>query len=259
VKEAPGSNEPGASVLVPCKPYSGGAARINAASTPAAIASARTDNETGGGLSPSQFAEKVAISFSSTSKTSMRGHDKHQESMFSYISPEKRVPPGHPLRRVREMVDVAFQEMSAEFAQLYSRSGRLSIAPEKLLRALLLQCFYSVRSERMLMEQMQYNLLFRWFVGLGMDDEVWDVTVFTKNRERLLEGEIAGRFFDRVMEPAREAGLLSDEHFTVDGTLIVEMCPSRLPSQTGDQPLPLCTPVLLRTMTTRRHALRSLK
>jgi len=116
----------------------------------------------------------------------MRGHDKHQESMFSYISPEKRVPPGHPLRRVREMVDVALQEMSAEFAQLYSRSGRLSIAPEKLLRALLLQCFYSVRSERMLMEQMQYNLLFRWFVGLGMDDEVWDVTVFTKNRERLL-------------------------------------------------------------------------
>jgi transposase len=140
--------------------------------------------------------------------------------MFSYISPEKRVPPGHPLRRVREMVDVALREMSAEFAQLYSRSGRPSIAPEKLLRALLLQCFYSVRSERMLMEQMQYNLLFRWFVGLGMDDEVWDVTVFTKNRERLLEGEIAGRFFDRVMEPAREAGLLSDEHFTVDGTLI---------------------------------------
>src|SRR5262252_9100045 len=107
----------------------------------------------------------------------------------------------------------------------------------------------------MLMEQMQYNLLFRWFVGLGMDDEVWDVTVFTKNRERLLEGEIAGRFFDRVMEPAREAGLLSDEHFTVEETLIVEMCPSCLPSQTGDQPLPLCTPVLLRTMTTRRHAL----
>src|SRR5215471_20393056 len=112
----------------------------------------------------------------------MRGHDKHQESMFSYISPEKRVPPGHPLRRVREMVDVALQEISAEFAQLYSRSGRLSIAPEKLLRALLLQCFYSVRSERMLMEQINYSWLFRWFVGLDMDEPVWNHAVFSKNR-----------------------------------------------------------------------------
>ena len=150
----------------------------------------------------------------------MRGHDEHQENMFSYVSPERRVPRDHPLRRVREMVDLALKELSPEFVQLYSRYGRPSIAPEKLLRALLLQCFYSVRSERMLMEQLQYNLLFRWFVGLNMDEEVWDVTVFTKNRERLLEGEIAEKFFQRVIEPARQRGLLSDEHFTVDGTLI---------------------------------------
>jgi transposase len=150
----------------------------------------------------------------------MRGHDQQQESMFSYLSPEQRVPRDHPLRRVRQMVDVALKEMSLQFAELYAPQGRPSIAPEKLLRALLLQCFYSVRSERLLMEQLHYNLLFRWFVGLNMDEEVWDVTVFTKNRERLLAGEVAGKFFDRVIEPARQGGLLSDEHFTVDGTLI---------------------------------------
>jgi transposase len=140
--------------------------------------------------------------------------------MFSYVSAEKRVPQDHPLRRVREMVDAALVEMSLELAQMYSRYGRPSIAPERLLRALLLQCFYSVRSERLLMEQMQYNLLFRWFVGLTMDEEVWDVTVFTKNRERLLEGEVAVKLFERVLELARSKGLLSDEHFSVDGTLI---------------------------------------
>lgn len=143
-----------------------------------------------------------------------------QEGMFSYVSAEKRVPQDHPLRRVRALVDAALKEMSPQFGALYSRYGRPSIAPEKLLRALLLQFFYSVRSERLLMEQLQYNLLFRWFVGLTMDDEVWDVTVFTKNRERLLEGEIAGKFFEQVIEPAKRQGLLSDEHFTVDGTLI---------------------------------------
>lgn len=140
--------------------------------------------------------------------------------MFSYVSAEKRVPVDHPLRRVREMMEAALAEMSPELAQMYSRYGRPSIAPERLLRALLLQCFYSVRSERLLMEQLQYNLLFRWFVGLTMDEEVWDVTVFTKNRERLLEGEVAGKFFERVLELARAKGLLSDEHFSVDGTLI---------------------------------------
>ena len=150
----------------------------------------------------------------------MRGHDEQQESMFSYISPEKRVPSDHPLRRLRTMVDAALAEMSPQFARLYSRYGRPSIAPEKLLRALLLQVLYSVRSERLLREQLSYNLLFRWFVGLSMDDEVWDATVFTKNRERLLEGEIAEGFFEQVVEQARRQGLLSDEHFTVDGTLV---------------------------------------
>src|SRR5713226_9623352 len=150
----------------------------------------------------------------------MRGHDEHQDSMFSYVSPEKRVPRDHPLRRVRAMVDVALEQMSPQFAELYSRYGRPSIAPEKLLRALLLQFFYGVRSERLLMEQLEYNLLFRWFVGLSMDEQVWDVTVFTKNRERLLEGEIAEKFMERVIEPAKQQGLLSDEHFTVDGTLL---------------------------------------
>lgn len=140
--------------------------------------------------------------------------------MFSYISTEKRVPQDHPLRRVRALVDVALKQMSPQFAELYSRYGRPSIAPEKLLRALLLQCFYGVRSEGLLMEQLEYNLLFRWFVGLTMEDDVWDASVFTKNRERLLDGEIAQKFFEQVLEPAKQQGLLSDEHFTVDGTLI---------------------------------------
>lgn len=150
----------------------------------------------------------------------MRGHDEHQESMFSYISPEKRVPSDHPLRPLRAMVDAALKQMSPRFGRLYSRYGRPSIAPEKLLRALLLQVLYSVRSERLLMEQLGYNLLFRWFVGLNVDEEAWDATVFTKNRERLLEGEIAEGFFEQVVEQARRQGLLSDEHFTVDGTLV---------------------------------------
>lgn len=140
--------------------------------------------------------------------------------MFSYISPEKRVPLEHPLRRVRAMTDAALREMSPQFGELYSHYGRPSIAPERLLRALLLQALYSVRSERLLMEELNYNLLFRWFVGLNVDDEVWDVTVFTKNRERLLEGEIAEVFFQQVLAQADGHGLLSDEHFTVDGTLI---------------------------------------
>ena len=151
---------------------------------------------------------------------SLRGHDEQQAGMFSYISPEKRVPQDHPLRRIRAMIDAALQEISPRFERLYSSVGRPSIAPEKLLRALLLQAFYSVRSERLLMEQLNYNLLFRWFVGLNVDDEVWDVTVFTKNRERLLEGDIAKAFFDQVVAQAAKRGLLSDEHFTVDGTLI---------------------------------------
>ncbi len=148
----------------------------------------------------------------------MRGQDCKQEAMFSYLSPEKRVPAEHPLRLVRAMVDTVLEEMSPWFAKMYADVGRPSIAPERLLRALLLQIFYSVRSERLLMEQLDYNLLFRWFVGLAMDEPVWNHAVFSKNRERLLNETIAEAFFQRVLGLAKP--YLSDEHFTVDGTLI---------------------------------------
>jgi len=150
----------------------------------------------------------------------MRGSDEQDSWMFSYISAEKRVPKDHPLRGIRTMVDVVLGELSPRFDGLYAKTGRPSVAPEKLLRALLLQVLYSVRSERLLMEQLDYNLLFRWFVGLSMDDAIWDATVFSKNRDRLLEGDIARAFFERVLCHARAQGLMSDEHFTVDGTLI---------------------------------------
>ncbi len=148
----------------------------------------------------------------------MRGDDDQQEGMFSYISPEKRVPADHPLRPLRKVVDEILKEMSPKFQKLYSKVGRPSIAPERLLRSLLLQIFYSVRSERMLIEQLQYNLLFRWFVGMEMDETVWNHAVYSKNRERLLNEEIAESFFQRVLERAKP--YMSDEHFTVDGTLI---------------------------------------
>ena len=148
----------------------------------------------------------------------MRGEDEKQDAMFSYVSPEERVPQDHPLRPIRAMVDQVLKEMSPQFARLYANVGRPSIAPERLLRVLLLQIFYSVRSERLLMEQLDYNLLFRWFVGLQMDEAVWNHAVFSKNRERLLNEEIADAFFRRVLKMARP--YLSDEHFTVDGTLI---------------------------------------
>ena len=150
----------------------------------------------------------------------MRGDDLNQSWMFSYLSAEERVPIDHPLREIRRMTDEALLELSGRFGEMYSPLGRPSIAPEKLMRALLLQVFFTIRSERMLMEQMQYNLLFRWFVGLNMDDPVWDVTVFSKNRERLLKGEVAQAFFEAVVKQAYDRGLLSDEHFTVDGTLL---------------------------------------
>jgi transposase len=148
----------------------------------------------------------------------MRGDDNLQEGMYSYISPEKRVPADHPLRPIRKIVDEILKEMSPKFQKLYSDVGRPSIAPERLLRSLLLQIFYSVRSERMLIEQLQYNLLFRWFVGMEMDETVWNHAVYSKNRERLLNEEIAESFFQRVLERAKP--YMSDEHFTVDGTLI---------------------------------------
>jgi transposase len=150
----------------------------------------------------------------------MRGDDRQPDALFSYIQLEQRIAADHPLRPIREMVDTVLRELSLEFARLYPKIGRPSIPPEKLLRALLVQVLYSIRSERQLMEQLDYNLLFRWFVGLSMDDATWDVTVFTKNRERLLKGDIARAFFERVVAQAQVRHLLSTEHFTVDGTLI---------------------------------------
>jgi len=150
----------------------------------------------------------------------MRGEDLQQHELFSYGSLEDRIPANHPLRPIRAMVDEALENLNARFDAIYPEEGRKSIAPERLLRALLLQMLYSIRSERMLMEQMEYNLLFRWFVGLSADEPVWHPTVFTKNRDRLLEGVVAEEFFSLIVEQARRQRLLSDEHFTVDGTLI---------------------------------------
>jgi transposase len=149
----------------------------------------------------------------------MRGDDAQlQPGMFSYIALEDRIPTSHPLRAVRQLVDVVLAEMSPEFDGLYAEGGRRSIPPERLLRALLLQVFYSIRSERVLIEQLDYNLLFRWFVGLAMDDPVWNHAVFSKNRDRLLNQEMARSFFARIKQQA--VTLMSDDHFTVDGTLI---------------------------------------
>src|SRR5688572_8120001 len=150
----------------------------------------------------------------------MRGADEQPGSMFSYVSLEERVPQDHPLRAIRRITDRALEQLSPRFGALYVHVGRPSIPPEKLLRALLLQALYTIRSERQLMEQLDYNLLFRWFVGLGMDDAVWVPTTFTKNRDRLLDGDIAAAFFSAVLQQAKTARLLSDEHFTVDGTLL---------------------------------------
>src|ERR1700689_479144 len=148
----------------------------------------------------------------------MRGDERIQDGMFSYVSLEQRVPQDHPLRAIRKLTDAVLRTLSPEFDALYADSGRPSIAPEYILRALLLQVFYSVRSERLLVEQIDYNLLFRWFVGLGMDDAVWNHAVFSKNRDRLLTSDVAQQFFAEVNKHARR--FMSDEHFTVDGTLI---------------------------------------
>ena len=150
----------------------------------------------------------------------MRGEDLQQHDLFSYGSLEERVPADHPLRPIRAMVDEALNGLSARFDEIYGEDGRRSIPPERLLRALLVQMLYSVRSERLLMEQLEYNLLFRWFVGLSANEPVWHPTVFTKNRDRLLNGAVSEEFFTLVVEQARQGKLLSDEHFTVDGTLI---------------------------------------
>ena len=150
----------------------------------------------------------------------MRGTDHQQSHMFSYLSPEARVRKDHPLRAIRAMVDEVLRALSPQFDGMYAREGRPSIAPEKLLRGQLLQMLYSIRSERLLMEEIDYSMLFRWFVGLNLDEDVWDPTVFTKNRDRLLEAEVAKQFLAQVVEQGRAKGLTSDEHFTVDGTLL---------------------------------------
>jgi transposase len=148
----------------------------------------------------------------------MRGDERVQDGMFSYVTLEQRVPADHPLREIRALTDGVLQSLDSEFAKLYAATGRASIAPEYMLRALLLQAFYSIRSERQLVEQLDYNLLFRWFVGLGMDDAVWNHAVFSKNRDRLLNSEVAQQFFAAVNKQAKR--FMSDDHFTVDGTLI---------------------------------------
>jgi transposase len=150
----------------------------------------------------------------------MRGGDPRHESMFSYVTPEARVRADHPLRPIRRMTDAALERLSSRFDRLYSTIGRPSIPPEQLLRALLLQMLYSIRSERLLMEELDYSVLYRWFVGLSLDDPIWDATTFTKNRDRLLEGDVADAFFAEVLAAIKQDGLLSDEHFTVDGTLL---------------------------------------
>lgn len=167
----------------------------------------------------------------------MRGIDEQTGHLFSYLSPEDRVPANHPLRAIRTMTDAALAALSERFEQLYARVGRPSVPPEQLLRALVLQILYSVRSERLLMEQLQYNVLFRWFVGLGMDDPVWTPTTFSKNRERLLAGDVAQAFFAAVRAQAEAARLLSDEHFTVDGTLL-EAAASLKSFRAKDAPVP---------------------
>jgi transposase len=150
----------------------------------------------------------------------MRGVDHQQSGMFSYLSPEERVRKDHPLRGIRAVVDEVLGRLTGRFDAMYSMCGRPSIPPEKLLRALLLQMLYSIRSERLLIEEIDYSVLFRWFVGMNLDEPVWDATTFTKNRERLLDGDVAREFLAEIVEQAREKGWASDEHFTLDGTLI---------------------------------------
>jgi transposase len=165
----------------------------------------------------------------------MRGHDDQAAHLFSYVSPEQRVPADHPLRAIRQMTDRVLATLSPKFTRMYSTIGRPSIAPEKLLRTLLLQALYTIRSERLLMEQLEYNLLFRWFVGLNIDDPVWDPTVFSKNRDRLLRADVAALFFRAVLDEAKAQGLVSDEHFTVDGTLLEAWASLKSFKKVGDE------------------------
>jgi transposase len=169
---------------------------------------------------------------------SMRGDENKQTAMYSYVTMSQRIAEDHPARQIRSMVDRALERMDGDFEAMYSRIGRPSIAPERLLRALLLMLLYSIRSERQLMEQMNYNLLFRWFVGLESDEPVWNVTVFTKNRERLIEGEASEKLLQAVLQEARDHDLLSEEHFSVDGTLIQAWAAGRSFQPKSDPPQP---------------------
>jgi transposase len=168
----------------------------------------------------------------------MRGADSKQEGMFSYVSPESRIPTNHPLRPIRAIVAEALAQMDRKLECLYSQNGRPSIAPERLIRALLLQVLYTIRSERMLVEQLEYNLLFRWFVGLSVDEPVWDHSSFSKNRDRLFGADVARDLFESIIDQARATQLLSDEHFSVDGTLIQAWASNRSdrPKDGSDEP-----------------------
>ncbi len=170
----------------------------------------------------------------------MRGREINQTTMFSYVAQEDRIPSTHPLRRIKKYIDPILEALSSDFNQMYADEGRPSIPPEHLLRSLILQVLYTIRSERLLMEQLDYNLLFRWFVGLSMDDKIWDHSVFSKNRDRLLEGEIAQKFLVQVVGFARKHDLMSDEHFTVDGTML-EAWASMKSFQEKDKPLEVGT------------------
>lgn len=171
----------------------------------------------------------------------MRGQDNSTEAMFVYLSPESFVPKDHPLRPIRKMVDAALAELDSEFQAMYSHTGRPSIAPEKLLKGLLLQAFYSIRSNRLLVEQIGYNVLFRWFLGLSLDENVWDHSVFSVNQKRLIETDIARKFLAQIAGQARKNHLLSDEHFSVDGTLI-EAWASIKSFKPKDEPPQDCSP-----------------
>jgi transposase len=168
----------------------------------------------------------------------MRGDDPRHESMFSYVTPEARVRADHPLRPIRRMTDAALERLSPRFDRLYATMGRPSIPPEQLLRALLLQMLYSIRSERLLVEELDYSVLYRWFVGLSLDDPIWDATTFTKNRDRLLAGDIAEGFFAEVVAAIKAEGLMSDEHFTVDGTLLEAWASHKSFKPKGSNPTP---------------------
>src|SRR5213082_4186524 len=184
----------------------------------------------------------------------MRGRDHQRGHLGGYVDPEAMVPADHPLRQIRPPVNTALARLSPEFDQLYSLTGRPSIPPEQLLRALLLQAFFTVRSERQLMEQLSYNILFRWFVGLSIEAPVWDVRVFTKNRDRLLEGDIAHGFLRAILADPQVTRLLSNEHFSVDGTLIeawASMKSFRPKDGSGEPPVPGATASVT---STARHA-----